>query len=53
MGKSIIFEEVVPGSSSRLKTVDHKETYGRHILKKAVKNLSQEKIFYQYSPPLI
>jgi ubiquinone/menaquinone biosynthesis C-methylase UbiE len=43
MGKDIIFREVIPGSSSRLTTVDHKETYGRHILKKAVKNLSIEK----------
>jgi ubiquinone/menaquinone biosynthesis C-methylase UbiE len=43
MGKGIIFREVIPGSSSRLITVDHKETYGRHILKKAIKNLLIEK----------
>lgn len=35
-----MFREVIPGSASRLTTVDHTETYGRHILTKVAKNLN-------------
>lgn len=35
--KNIIFKKVIPGSSSRLNIVDHNESYGRHILEKAIK----------------
>ncbi|MGB6015568.1 MAG: class I SAM-dependent methyltransferase, partial [Nodosilinea sp.] len=34
-----MFRPVVPGTSSRLTTVDHGETYGRHILEKLVRSL--------------
>ncbi|MGB3203344.1 MAG: class I SAM-dependent methyltransferase, partial [Nodosilinea sp.] len=33
-----MFKAVVPGTSSRLTTVDHGETYGRHILEKVVRS---------------
>jgi ubiquinone/menaquinone biosynthesis C-methylase UbiE len=36
--KNIIFRKVIPGSTSRLTIVDHNESYGRHILKKIVKD---------------
>ena len=29
---SVLRGDVVPGSTSRLTTVDHRETYGRHVL---------------------
>jgi SAM-dependent methyltransferase len=34
-----MFRKVVPGSSSRLTIVDHKESYGRHIIKKCIAGL--------------
>ena len=34
----MFFRKVVPGSVSRLTIVDHRESYGRHILQKAIKN---------------
>jgi SAM-dependent methyltransferase len=34
----MIIKKVVPGSTSRLLIVDHKETYGRHILDKIVRH---------------
>ncbi len=34
----MFFRKVVPGSASRLTIVDHRESYGRHILQKAIKN---------------
>jgi len=34
--KKMIFRKVIPGSGSRLTIVDHNESYGRHILKKAI-----------------
>jgi ubiquinone/menaquinone biosynthesis C-methylase UbiE len=43
MDKNLILRKVIPGSSSRLTIVDHKETYGRHILKENIKKLSIEK----------
>jgi SAM-dependent methyltransferase len=35
-----VFRKVVPGTTSRLTTVDHTETYGRHILDTASKGLT-------------
>jgi ubiquinone/menaquinone biosynthesis C-methylase UbiE len=32
----MFFRKVIPGSTSRLSIVDHKESYGRHILEKAL-----------------
>ena len=39
----MFFKNVIPGSTSRLTTVDHTETYGRHILKNIVKNINVSK----------
>jgi len=39
----MIYKKVVTGQASRLTSVDHNETYGRHILDKVVKNLKIEK----------
>jgi ubiquinone/menaquinone biosynthesis C-methylase UbiE len=35
-----MFRKVTPGTTSRLTIVDHNETYGRHILKKALKTIN-------------
>ncbi|WP_052050784.1 class I SAM-dependent methyltransferase [Leptolyngbya sp. KIOST-1] len=35
-----MFRRVPPGTSSRLTTVDHGETYGRHVLQSVVRSLS-------------
>lgn len=37
--RNLVFRKVLIGSTSRLAIVDHTETYGRHILKKAVHSL--------------
>lgn len=36
--KNIIFRKVISGSTSRLNTVDHNESYGRHILEEFLKD---------------
>jgi len=38
----MFYKNVIPGSTSRLTTVDHNETYGRHILDKVVKRIKVE-----------
>ncbi len=35
-----MWNKVIPGTSSRLALVDHEETYGRHILRKASRGLN-------------
>lgn len=39
----MILKKVIPGSASRLTTVDHEETYGRHILEKVIQHLKINK----------
>lgn len=39
----MIRKNFIPGSASRLTTVDHNETYGRHILEKIVKQVEISK----------
>lgn len=34
-----MFKKVIPGTTSRLTVVDHTETYGRHLLRKATRDL--------------
>ncbi|MFA4934058.1 MAG: class I SAM-dependent methyltransferase [Candidatus Omnitrophota bacterium] len=40
----MFFKNVIPGSTSRLKVVDHTETSGRHILENIVKKINVSKL---------
>jgi ubiquinone/menaquinone biosynthesis C-methylase UbiE len=39
----MFLRKVAPGSTSRLAVVDHNETYGRHVLERAIRGLHIEK----------
>jgi len=39
-----LFRSVTPGTGSRLTIVDHRETYGRHILRRALRSLDDVRL---------